>query len=208
MKIAILTTKNQWFESYALKLADSLKCDLSFSHENLIDYDTVFILSYHQIIPLDILQQNKHNIVIHASALPQGKGWSPMFWQILEGKNEIPFTMFEASDGVDNGDIYMQKTLKLTGYELHDELREKQARFTIDMCLEFIKNYDKYKNPKPQYGQENFYQKRTPNDSKLNINKTIKELFNKLRISSNEEYPAFFEIDGNKYIIRVENENR
>jgi len=204
VKIAILTTKNQWFEPYAVKLADSLKCDLSFSYENLIDLDIVFILSYHPIIPFNILQQNKHNIVIHASALPQGKGWSPMFWQILEGKNEIPFTMFEASDGVDNGDIYMQKTLKLTGDELHDELREKQAVFTIDMCMEFIKKYKKYKNPKPQSGQESFYLKRTPADSKLDINKTIKEQFNQLQISSNKEYPAFFEIDGNRYILKLE----
>jgi len=204
MKIAILTTKDQWFEKYAIFLAKELKCALFFKHENIIDFDIVFILSYHQIIPSDILNQNKHNIVIHESALPQCKGWAPMFWQILEGKKEIPFSMFEASDGVDNGDIYMQKTLKLTGYELHDELREKQANYTIDMCLEFINNYDKYREATPQIGEESFYLKRTPQDAKLDIDKSIKEQFNLLRVCSNEEYPAFFEIDGNKYILRVE----
>jgi len=204
MKIAILTTKDQWFEKYAIFLAKELKCALFFKHENIRDFDIVFILSYHQIIPSDILNQNKHNIVIHESALPQGKGWAPMFWQILEGKNEIPFTMFEASEGVDNGNIYMQKTLNLTGYELHNELRGKQANCTIDMCLEFINNYDKYRKTIPQMGEESFYLKRTPQDAKLDIDKSIKEQFNLLRVCSNEEYPAFFEIDGNKYILRVE----
>ncbi len=66
-----------------------------------------------KIIPNRLLKQNKHNIIIHESSLPKGKGWSPMFWQILEGKNEIPFTMFEASKGVDSGDVYMKRNLIL-----------------------------------------------------------------------------------------------
>ena len=126
-----------------------------------------------------------------------------MFWQILEGKNEIVFTMFEADEKVDNGPIYMKKTLKLDGYELNPELREKQAKQIINMCLEFVNNYEKYKNPTPQEGEETFCPKRTPKDSKLDINKSIKEQFNLLRIVDNENYPAFFEINGHKYILKI-----
>jgi len=211
MKISILTSRNQWFEKYVSKLSEELKCALFFEHENIENFDVVFILSYHKIIPNNILLKNKHNIVIHASPLPKGKGWAPLFWQILEGKNKIVFTMFEASNGVDNGNIYMQKVLKLTGYELHDEIREKQAKLTINMCKEFIDNYDKYKNPIPQSGKESFYTKRTSQDSELDIDKTIKEQFNLLRIVDNENYPAFFYMDGKKYVLTIKediNENR
>ena len=45
-----------------------------------------------------------------------------MFYQILEGKNDIVFTLFEADKGVDSGDIYLQKTLKLRGNKLYEEL--------------------------------------------------------------------------------------
>jgi methionyl-tRNA formyltransferase len=205
MKIAILTTLNQWFVEYAHQLNKEIKnSQLFFSHNNTKNFDIVFILSYHNIIPKSVLKTNKHNVVIHASALPQGKGWAPLFWQVLEGAKEIPFTMFEASDGVDNGPIYMQKTLKLDGYELNGELREKQAKHTINMCKEFINNYDKYKIPTPQSGIETFYPKRTSKDSELNVNKTIKEQFNLFRIVNNEEYPAFFEIDGYRYKLKIE----
>jgi methionyl-tRNA formyltransferase len=206
MKIAILTSPDQWFIPYAENLQQKLQSsELFFNHNELNDiYDIVFILSYHKIIPIEQLKNHKHNIVIHASALPQGKGWAPMFWQILEGKNEIPFTMFEAASGVDNGDIYMQDTLVLTGYELNDELRGKQADFIIDMCLKFINNYDVHKIPNKQSGEETFYPKRTAKDSELNINKSIKEQFNLLRIVSNDDYPAFFNIGGHKYIIKIE----
>jgi len=212
-KILILTSPNQWFIPYAKQLQTKLEgSDLLYDHNNITGtYDIVYILSYHKMIPMEKLKGNRHNIVIHASALPQGKGWAPMFWQVLEGKNAIPFTMFEASRGVDDGDIYMQETLYFTGCELNDVLREKQANFIIDMCIKFINNYENYKSSQEQNGEESFYSKRSAKDSKLDINKTIKEQFNLLRIVDNDDYPAFFEIDGYKYIIKIEevkDENR
>jgi len=210
MKIAILTSPNQWFIKYAKILNEKVtNSQLFFNHKEINNnFDIVFILSYHSIIEEKYLKLHKHNIVIHASALPLGKGWAPMFWQILEGKNKIPFSMFEASKGVDNGDIYMQKSLQLNGYELNNELRDKQAKFTIDMCLDFINNYERYKIPTKQKGTESFYKKRGKEDSQIDINKTIKEQFNLLRIVDNEEYPAFFDIDGNRYILKIELDKR
>jgi len=206
MKIAILTSPNQWFVPYAEELNKKIKnSTLCFNHKKFQEnYDVVFILSYHQIIKKEYLEKNKHNIVIHASALPQGKGWTPMFWQILEGKNSIPFTMFEIDEGVDSGAIYMKKTLQLSGYELNDELRKKQAEHIIKMCIEFIENYYQYKTPLPQKGEKSFYKKRGAKDSKLKIDKSIKEQFNLLRIVDNKNYPAFFGLDGNRYILKIE----
>ena len=115
--------------------------------------------------------------------------------------------MFEASHGVDDGDIYMQKELSLSGYELNSELRDKQAKHTIKMCLEFLNNYENHKKPQKQSGEESFYKKRTDKDSELDINKTIKEQFNLLRIVDNENYPAFFYKDNKKYILKIEEVN-
>lgn len=205
MKIAILTSLNQWFVPFAQKLNQQIKdSTLYFQHEEIKElFDVLFILSYHSIIPKKHLK-HKHNIVIHASDLPQGKGWAPLFWQVLENKDTISFSMFEASTGVDDGDIYMKNYLKLTGYELNSEIREKQANFTIDMCLEFLNKYEKYKTPKQQIGDESIYKKRTEKDSELDINRTIKEQFNLLRIVDNDNYPAFFDIDGHKYKLTIE----
>ena len=72
------------------------------------------------------------------------------------------------------------------------------------MCFEFLNGYEKFKTPKPQKGKESFYPKRTAKDSRLDIDKTIKEQFNLLRIADNEEYPAFFEIDNHRYILKIE----
>ncbi|ARR03379.1 MULTISPECIES: formyltransferase family protein [Campylobacter] len=207
MKIAILTTANQWFEPYALRLQDLLShrgfdSQIYNFHEQISGYDVVFILSYHRIINKEFLIKNRHNIVIHASDLPRGSGWSPMFWQILEGKNDIVFTLFEADSGVDSGDYYLKESLKLSGLELNDELRELQANMCIEMSLKFIINY-KNLTPIKQIGERTFYPKRSPKDSQLDPNLSLNELFNQLRIASNDEYPAYFYKDKKKFILKI-----
>lgn len=206
MKIAILTSPNQWFENYAKELSEKLNQSQVYTEHSQMKggYDVVFILSYHKIIPKKYLELNRHNIVIHASLLPKGKGWAPLFWQVLEGEKKIPFSMFEAGEGVDDGKLYMVKNLDLSGYELNEELREKQANFTIKMCLEFVTNYEQYKTPKPQTGTESFYPKRDKKHSKLDINISLKDQFNLLRTVNNDEYPAFFELDGSRYVLKIE----
>lgn len=210
MNILILTSPDQWFVPYAEQLQIELDgSDLLLDHTELEKpYDIVFILSYHRLIPSSVLEKNRHNIVIHASALPKGKGWSPMFWQILEGRNRIPFSMFEASSGVDDGAIYMVRYLELTGYELNTELRALQAEKVLQMCREFIDGYDAFLPPNPQKGHETFYAKRGQKESRLDSDKSIREQFNLLRIVDNEHYPAYFEIDGRRYTLKIEHDDR
>ena len=77
-----------------------------------------------------------------------------------------------------------------------------QGEKTIELCLKFVQEYKTIK-PLKQEGESTFYNKRTPKDSELDINKTIKEQFNLLRTVNNEKYPAFFEINGEKYILKI-----
>ncbi len=203
MKIAILTSPNQWFIPYAKKLANELKCPIFYHHDDIeVATEILFILSYHKIIPNKMLKIAKHNIIIHASALPFYKGFAPLFWQVIEGANEITFSLFEANQQCDAGDIYMQKTLYLSGTELYEELREKQASHTIEMCLEFLNIYPNI-NAKKQESGGSIYPKRSPKDSELDINKSIKEQFNLLRTVSNSDFPAFFNYLGKKYTLKI-----
>lgn len=211
MKVAILTTANQWFVPYAKALKDEItalfkdkisECALFFEHTQVKNFDIVFVLSYHKIIPALSLEQNSLVLVLHASNLPQGKGWSPFSWQILEGKDEICFSLFKAGEKVDSGEIYLQKCLKLNGFELYDELREKQRDMTKQMCIEFLRLYPHIK-ARAQKGDESFYPKRSSKDSELDLHKSLNEQFNLLRICSNDEFPAFFIKDGKKFVLKI-----
>lgn len=205
--ITILTNRTSWMNKYSLKLKFILEKDghtvnLIDSRENIKTGDIAFLLSCFEIIPEKYLKLNNNNIVVHASKLPKGKGWSPASWQILENKNEIPLTLFEAVNAVDAGKIYIQDKINLYGTELIDEWQAKLGEKIVEMCIEYIKDYPM--SGKEQTGESTFYPKRTPKDSELDINKTIKEQFNLLRIVDNEKYPAYFKIAGKSFIVKLE----
>ena len=164
--------------------------------------DMAFFLSCEKIAGQEILSRNTHNLVVHESALPKGRGWSPLTWQILEGKHKIPITLFEAELSVDSGVIYSQKIMKFTGDELVDEFRKVQGEATITLVTEFVRKFPKVAGKK-QRGKASYYPRRLPKDSELNINKPLKALVNQLRVADNERYPAFFLHKGKKYILKI-----
>ena len=212
MKIAVLTSESSWFVPYAQELVAFLNSKgydaiIFFEHEKITgEFEVVFILSYFRVIENRYLKRHKHNLVVHESALPSGKGWSPLFWQILEGKDRIPVVLFEATEEIDEGDIYLSDYILLKGHELNEEVRYKQARKSMEMCFKFLCDYNILKGSK-QERVESHYPKRTPKDSELNINKSIKEQFNLLRIVNNNDYPAFFYYKQHKYIVKIYEED-
>ncbi len=166
----------------------------------------VFFLSCEKIAGPEILSRNKYNLVVHESALPKGRGWSPLTWQIIEGKNNIPITLFEAEISVDSGEIYFQKIMKFKGDELVDELRKMQGESTIELILKFVRAYPKISGKK-QKGKATYYPRRRPEHSELDIRKPLKNLISQLRVADNERYPAFFFYKNKKYILKIYKED-
>lgn len=166
--------------------------------------DFCFCLSYGRIVSTATRARFRHTLVVHESDLPRGKGWSPLTWQILEGQQRIPVTLFEAAEQVDSGAIYSQRWLDFQGHELVDELRAEQAEATFNLCRWFVDEYPaSAEQARPQSGQQTFYPRRRPEDSRLDPKQTIAEQFNLLRVVDNERYPAFFDYHGERYRIRV-----
>jgi methionyl-tRNA formyltransferase len=210
LTITILTSKESWMNEYNVILADELQkhghsVRIIHDKNELQEGDIAFFLGCYEIIDRSYLKLHKSNIVVHESDLPQGKGWSPMRWQILEGKNDIPVTLFEAVEKPDAGDIYMRDVIHLDGDELYNEWRAKLGDKTCSMCLEYALNYAArtLTIPKKQIGKESFYPRRTRLDDVLDVNKPLAEQFNHLRIVDNDNFPAYFEYNGKKYIIKI-----
>ena len=207
MKIQILMDNlNSWMVPYAKQLQAELleKGHTVLFHNSaklVSEGDILLLLSCEKLFRN--LHLNKHNLVVHASPLPQGKGMSPTTWQILEGKNIIPLTLFEATDKVDSGTIYGISSIQLDGTELIEEVRKKEGYAINALIHDFIDSYPNIVGHDP-VGDESFYRWRTPEDSELDVNKTILEQFNLLRVVDNERYPAFFKLNKQKYVLKIE----
>lgn len=212
MKITILTDNNKsWYMKYGSLLNNRFN-ELGHTSifvnnkEAIQEGDVCFLLSCTKILPEVFLNYNKYNIVIHASDLPNGKGFSPLQWQILEGKNTIVLTLFNAVQELDAGDYFIKDSLSFEGHELLDELHEKMGLKINDMAVNFVNNINML-IPIKQIGKSSYYPKRTIKDDKLDINKSLIELFNHFRIANNDEHPLYFEYKGYKYNLKIEKLN-
>ena len=202
--------KNDWLKQYLPKninFREDIKISYFYEEENIKEFDVVFVLGFTRILKNDFLEVNSLVLIVHESNLPFGKGFSPLQWQILEGKDKIVFSLLEASEEFDCGDIIDQIELKLDGIELYDEIRYKQAKLTFELVENFMKHYPNYEKFK-QFGKSTYYRKRNISDSELDINLPIKELFPLLRIVNNKDWPGFFRINGVKYIVKIYKENQ
>ena len=51
------------------------------------------------------------------------------------------FSLIEAVEKVDSGNIYLTKKLRLNGNELYDELRTKQSKAIKEIMMSFLRKY-------------------------------------------------------------------
>ena len=209
LKITICSDLTSWLRSHLHKLVyvwinqGHTVCVVHFPND-APGGDLCFLLGCGQFVESRIRSKYANSLVIHESDLPKGRGWSPMSWQILEGSNEIPISLLEVVDEFDAGDIYIQRWITLTGYELAEEWRAKQAGISISLCREFVDNYPQILfGGRSQMGVPTTYRRRVADDSKIDVDKTIKQQFNLLRIVDNNDYPAYFEIDGRKFSMII-----
>jgi methionyl-tRNA formyltransferase len=207
IKITFLLDKsNLWFEKqlkkYDFKLSHKYKFSISKNYKIVKKQDIVFPLSYTKILPNQFLKENKLVLIAHSSKLPKDKGFAPLQNQLLKNKKYIYISLIKAVPKIDAGPIYLQEFFYMDGTELIDEIRKKQGIALLNIIKKFLIKYPNV-SFKKQQGKSSFNKRRHPKDSRLNINKTIKEQFNHLRINDNEIYPSFFIYKNTKYLIKI-----
>ncbi|KDE41153.1 Methionyl-tRNA formyltransferase [Nitrincola lacisaponensis] len=207
-RVTILVDNDSWILPYALELEKALRqagieADLVRSPEGIHEGWVCFLIGCVHIVKDQYLRRNKHNLVVHESDLPKGRGFAPMAWQILEGANTIPVCLLEASPGEpDAGNIWLKDHITLTGDEMLPAWRQLQGEKTLELCLRFIDEYSSL-NPLQQVGEPTWYRRRTPADSELDPEKSLRDQFNLLRIVDNDRYPAFFRVGEKKIIVKL-----
>ena len=67
--------------------------------------DVLFLISCSELVNAKIRSLFRSTLVLHASNLPEGRGWSPHIWEIINGRNLITVSLLEAEDKVDTGAI-------------------------------------------------------------------------------------------------------
>ena len=91
--------------------------------------DVIVVMAYGQILPRDVLEIPKVACLnLHASLLPRWRGAAPIQAAIAAGDRESGITVMYMDEGLDTGDILLQRKIDIlpgeTGGSLHDRLGE------------------------------------------------------------------------------------
>lgn len=169
--------------------------------------DILFLISCSELIRQNVRDMFQHTLVLHASDLPEGRGWSPHIWDVLNGKDKLTLSLLAAEDEVDTGDIWKKVTIPLSGLELFDEINHKLFEAELKLMDWACENIFSALPKKQPEIVGSYHRKRTPEDGKIDINKSILSQFNLLRVSDPIRYPAFVVIQGQKFKIKLEKIN-
>lgn len=210
MKISILCTDpnhpvNNSLQAWMKDMSSNgHSTTLVFDKAELPGGDILFLVSCSQMIRDAELQKYKATLVLHASDLPKGRGWSPHIWAILGGANQIAVSLLEASEPVDSGAIWLKTKFTLEGHELLPEINAKLFAAELLLMTQAVEQFETIK-PIEQAGDAGPYMpKRSPADSQIDPYKTIAEQFDLLRVVDSQRYPAFFNYRGKRYLIQIE----
>lgn len=97
------------------------------------------LAAYGQIIPQSVLDQFPLGIInVHPSLLPRHRGPTPIEQAILDGNAKTGVSVMLLTAGMDEGPIYKQKTVHLTGKESKSGLTEQLQKLGSELLVEVL----------------------------------------------------------------------
>jgi methionyl-tRNA formyltransferase len=73
-----------------------------------IEADIILVVGWYWIIGSDLLSKTRF-LGIHHSLLPAYRGGSPLVWALIKGEKTVGTTIFELTEGADEGPIWAQE---------------------------------------------------------------------------------------------------
>ena len=166
--------------------------------------DILYLVSCSQLLSREDRARYAHVMVLHASDLPEGRGWSPHVWDILDGKEKLTLSLLTAEDGVDTGAIWAKRCFSVPRHALYDEINELLFQAELDLMDRGIEMVAAGDSPVPQQAAGSSYRpRRSPEDSRLDPARSLADLFDQIRVADPNRFPAFFEMHENTYDITL-----
>lgn len=101
--------------------------------------DVIVVMAYGQILPRQILQTPSVACLnLHASLLPRHRGAAPIHAAIEAGDRESGISVMYMAEGLDTGDVLLQKKIGLSRRETAGTLHDRLARIAPDAIADAL----------------------------------------------------------------------
>ena len=157
---------------------------------------------YHRL-PARLRQLFTHGVLgIHASLLPKYRGGAPLNWALLQGEGESGVSLFELTDGVDDGPLYGQRRFPIGPRDYIGDLVERTNDAAVGLLQELIAGIvDGSLTPKPQVGTPTYCLQRIPEDGIIEWTRPADEIERLVRAVSHPYPGARAVLAGAKFTI-------
>lgn len=167
--------------------------------------DVFLFYGWSWMIPKDIYDEYPC-LILHTSPLPKYRGGSPLQNQIIRGEKVSAVSIFQATEGIDEGPIYAQAPFSLEGSM--NEIFKQIVTVGLKETKKVLKGLSEKKLiPQPQNEKDmTYFKRRKPKESEIIPDdfktKTSVELYNLIR-ALGDPYPNAYIIckDGKKLYL-------
>ncbi len=177
-----------------------------FKHADFLDsiinleLDLIVVCHFQKLLPNELISiPQKGSINLHPSLLPLYRGMSPQHWPIINGEIETGITVHFIDEGIDTGDIIIQKKLPIRNdvyvFELQNEMKKVYATIVRDAVDQIQKN--ELKVIKQSHLSGSYYGKLKLNQCTLDKGMKLVDAYNLIRGVSFPYFGARFD----NYII-------
>src|SRR2546430_5246817 len=131
-----------------------------------------------------MLELPKHgNINLHASLLPKYRGAAPIQWAIANGESVTGGTTMRIDEGLDTGDILLQKELAILDEDTCETLSPRLAAIGADLMIETLQGLAELTiSPVPQKNDEaTLAPILKKEDGRIDFRRDAQEIYNRLR---------------------------
>jgi len=161
------------------KLRNNLEVE---AHLKSLDLDFIIVVAYGKILPKNILNIPKKGCInVHASLLEKYRGAAPIQWSIANGDNTTGLTTMLMNEGLDTGDILLQRTLDIFIDDTTETLGKNLSILGSNLLLETLNNFDKIKPQKQDDSKASYAPIIKKEDGKIDWSKPAFEIYNLVR---------------------------
>ncbi len=157
----------------------------------------LFFVHWSWIVPPEVVGEFEC-VNFHMTALPFGRGGSPLQHLVLLGRDRTTLTAHRMTDQVDAGPVYTRRELVLDGTA--EAVYVRATEVARELIAEIAATEPE---PQPQQGDVVAFARRKPSESELPREADLDRVYDFVRMLDADGYPrAFFERGGLRFELR------
>jgi len=148
----------------------------------LLNPDVMVVAAYGQILPKAVLEIPKLGCLnIHASLLPRWRGAAPIERAILEGDRETGISIMQMNEGLDTGDILLDKKCMISNRETAQTLHDTLSNIGANAILETLNIFPTLKARPQQNNNATYAEKVTKDEAQIDWHQSAEQISRVIR---------------------------